>query len=352
MKLAFMGDTFLKTKDDTNPFAHVQPLLDQADIRVLNLETALAHKFHNFTVKKHIRLKCHFNDAIYLQDAGIDVLHLDNNHSKDCGKEGIDFAISSLKALGINSTMNGDNIAVKFIDDFQVGFIGCRLFEDDNDRLNRLLRQIEVALRFSGILVVSLHWGQEHMPVPSPWQIEAAHKIIDAGAKIVVGHHTHCPQGIERYNNGLIAYSLGNFNFWQDDVKMNWYNRIAPILIVNVEKDNIINYCTNYCKIDDNYVPIPVDPYTTEYDDLWNFEDDLSANIGAYTEKEWYNLLGYQYITQTIKSSMIAISRYGFNPLWRFIKWLCRPHTHKAFLGMIRKGKVDRWKQYGENLAP
>jgi len=345
MKLAFMGDTFLKTKDGTNPFAHVQPLLDQADIRVLNLETALTNKLE--TAEKHIRIRTDSKNVKWLKEAKIDVVHLNNNHTNDCGVSGFIDMHNRLIESNIRP-LTKNWYVVMYHYDISLCFLGFRLFEKDD--INNLLRQVAMAKSACDILVVSLHWGQEHMPVPSPWQVEAAHKIIDAGAKIVVGHHTHCPQGIERYNNGLIAYSLGNFNFWQDDVEMNWYNRIAPILIVNVEKDSIMSYCTDYCKIDDNYVPVPIS--IMEHDDLWNLEDALSANIGTYTEKEWYNLLGYQYITQTIKSSFIAIKRYGVNPLWRFIKWLCRPHTHKAFLGMIRKGKVDRWNQYGENLAP
>ena len=40
-----------------------------------------------------------------------------------------------------------------------------------------------------------------------------AHKIIDAGAQIIIGHHPHIVQGFERYNNGVIFYSIGNFFF-------------------------------------------------------------------------------------------------------------------------------------------
>ena len=86
IKLAFMGDTFLKTKNDTNPFAHVQPLLGQADIRVLNLETALTNKLE--TAQKHIRIRTNKQNVKYLQVAGIDVVALNNNHTIDCGDIG------------------------------------------------------------------------------------------------------------------------------------------------------------------------------------------------------------------------------------------------------------------------
>lgn len=341
IKLAFMGDTFLKTKDGTDPFAYVKPILSNADIRFLNLETALTR--YQESAKKHIRIKTNLENVKYLQDAKIDVVNLNNNHTLDCGAFGYfdmhtELICADVRPLTKNWYVVADH------NDITICFLGFHLFEKDD--LYGLLRQ--VTLSSCDILIVSLHWGQEHMPIPSPWQIETAHKLIDAGAKIIVGHHSHCMQGIERYKEGLIAYSLGNFNFWQNDVEMKWYNRIAPILTVNIKNNSIMAYSTYHCKIDDNYMPLP-NPYF--FDAFWNLEDTLSEQIGTYTEKEWYNLLGYQYVTQTIKSSVLAIKAYGFYPLWRLIKWLCRTHTHKAILGMLRTGKIDRWKQYGENLA-
>ncbi len=57
--------------------------------------------------------------------------------------------------------------------------------------------------------IVSLHWGDEYVRIPAPWQIACAHDLVDAGADLVVGHHPHVLQPIEQYRDGLIAYSLG-----------------------------------------------------------------------------------------------------------------------------------------------
>ena len=62
-------------------------------------------------------------------------------------------------------------------------------------------------------VIVSLHWGTEHYLYPSTEQISMGHAIVDAGASVVIGHHPHVVQGYERYKNGLIFYSLGNFVF-------------------------------------------------------------------------------------------------------------------------------------------
>ena len=63
------------------------------------------------------------------------------------------------------------------------------------------------------VIVVSLHWGIEGNHYPTPFQRHLAHRIIDDGAALILGHHPHILQGIERYRKGVIVYSLGNFCF-------------------------------------------------------------------------------------------------------------------------------------------
>jgi poly-gamma-glutamate synthesis protein (capsule biosynthesis protein) len=61
--------------------------------------------------------------------------------------------------------------------------------------------------------VVILHSGYENINQPSPPQVAAAHAAIEAGAKLVIGHHAHVLQPIELFSDGVIAYGLGNFAF-------------------------------------------------------------------------------------------------------------------------------------------
>ena len=79
------------------------------------------------------------------------------------------------------------------------------------------------------IVMVSLHWGDEFIDYPSPCQIELAHKIIDVGVNVIIGHHSHTMQGIEHYKNGLIAYSLGSF------IKDLWPRKLRESFILKCE---------------------------------------------------------------------------------------------------------------------
>ncbi len=72
---------------------------------------------------------------------------------------------------------------------------------------------IKQAKKNADCVIVSFHWGEEGLEKPKPYQITTAHKAIDAGADIIIGHHPHVLQGVERYKDGVIFYSLGNFAF-------------------------------------------------------------------------------------------------------------------------------------------
>jgi poly-gamma-glutamate synthesis protein (capsule biosynthesis protein) len=81
---------------------------------------------------------------------------------------------------------------------------------------SQVLAAIQAARSQCDLLVVSIHWGIEYAPAPRPEDIDVAHKMLDAGASIVVGHHPHVLQPVETYRtadgrNTVIFYSLGNF---------------------------------------------------------------------------------------------------------------------------------------------
>ena len=63
------------------------------------------------------------------------------------------------------------------------------------------------------IIVVSFHWGVERKYYPNAKQKSLGRYAIDCGASLVLGHHPHVLQGIEKYNGRYIVYSLGNFCF-------------------------------------------------------------------------------------------------------------------------------------------
>ena len=79
----------------------------------------------------------------------------------------------------------------------------------------KIIRDIAGIRKKVDLIVVSFHWGKEYEEIPTKGQVKLAHRTINAGADLIIGHHPHVLQGIEFYRGGLIAYSLGNFVFDQ-----------------------------------------------------------------------------------------------------------------------------------------
>ncbi|MBI4734176.1 MAG: CapA family protein, partial [Rubrobacteridae bacterium] len=85
-------------------------------------------------------------------------------------------------------------------------------------------------------VIVSIHWGKELNEFPLSRQVSLAHKLIDSGVDMVIGHHPHVVEGFEVYKEKLIAYSLGNFVFSPG----NNSGRQSAILTAIVEDNRIV----------------------------------------------------------------------------------------------------------------
>jgi len=171
-----------------------------------------------------------FLDA--LKRAGIGVVTLANNHVYDYGDEGLFDTFLYLDSAGIRYVGAGRNAAeahrpYTFARDSQsvsiLGYYGGgEAPAATNSRAGVARRDLQLIKRDVGAIkeadsasyvVVVLHWGDEKAEEPSQGQRTFARALIDAGVDAVIGHHPHVLQGIERYRNGVIVYSLGNFVF-------------------------------------------------------------------------------------------------------------------------------------------
>jgi poly-gamma-glutamate synthesis protein (capsule biosynthesis protein) len=167
--------------------------------------------------------------AVGLKQAGFNLLSLANNHILDFGIEGLISTLETLEGLGISTAgagrseeeacapayleMDGQRIAfLAYSLTFPVEFY-ARADTAGTCFPRNLEDQVRAARQAADFVIVSFHWGAEKRTTPKPYQVEVAHRAIDAGADLVVGHHPHVLQGLEVYHNRLIAYSLGNFAF-------------------------------------------------------------------------------------------------------------------------------------------
>jgi len=219
--------------DINYPFINIADYLKSADITFGNLESQLANLGgETQSPTNEYRFAGPPEGADSLAAAGFDIISLANNHMWDYGKNRLFETMDNLdrvqiKYIGTNRVtdnlyqpiiieIKGQKIAWFAVTALLNGYekVGARDFVAwaDNDQLITTIQQIKSQVDW---VIVSMHRGVEYAISPSAPQIEFAHKVIDAGANFVIGHHPHVPEGIENYNNGLIFYSLGNFAFWQ-----------------------------------------------------------------------------------------------------------------------------------------
>ena len=212
------------------PFAATTAELKKGDIAIGNLESPIAGGGREFTNKK-FRYRSEPQAATALKNAGFSIVTLANNHMMDFGATAMEETRQYLDRAGIGCTGAGASLAtarrgaIITVGGMKVAFLAYSLTLPDDfyatatragtaPGLGRYYRQdIAAARKVADYVLVSFHWGTESTAMPRPYQVTAAHRAIDAGADVVIGHHPHVLQGIERYKNGVIFYSLGNFAF-------------------------------------------------------------------------------------------------------------------------------------------
>lgn len=192
-------------------FENVKSILETDDLTVVNMEGTLTESENR--QDKTFAFKGDPSFAEVLTDGSVEAANLANNHSKDYGEESYTDTIQYLEDAGI-STFGYDRTAVVDVKGIQVGLVGIYELADGMERESQVIENIN-AVRNQGadLVIVSFHWGQEKETYPDDIQKSLAHTAVDNGADLVVGHHPHVLQGIEKYNGKNIVYSLGNFCF-------------------------------------------------------------------------------------------------------------------------------------------
>jgi len=178
------------------------------------------------------------NNADALAWAGFDVMSVATNHIKNCGvttcgDRAFFDTLDNLSRVGILPVGAGENHdeAMKPVivqkNGIRFGFVSLGQIEtmafagEDTPGIAVLNEEnlkiaIESARKVSDVVIAMPHWGPEDVPVPNWIQRGLAEKLVEAGADLVVGNHTHVVQAIQEIDGVQVFYGLGNFVFDQD----------------------------------------------------------------------------------------------------------------------------------------
>lgn len=215
-------------------FEDMKSAFAQYEVVVGNLETVIASRSAVESTKSAGLVdRADPEAAAAMHDAGINLVGLANNHIFEYGEAGLEETVRHLNASDI-AWVGKKNHRVLDIAGNQVVFLSWSLLPDTywpdlepGDYYNvatsiePLLDEVASVKDTANYVVLLLHWGNELVHRPSRKQQEIGRALIDAGVNVILGHHPHVLQPIERYKNGVIAYSLGNFvmDSWEEPAR-------------------------------------------------------------------------------------------------------------------------------------
>jgi len=209
------------------PLERIAPVLKEADAVIANLETPVIPP--GWTAKRSGEFYgCDRRAVVALARVGVTVVCLANTHINDFGAEGVEATLEACRQAGIRTVgigrtheeacepliidgADGVRIAVFNVTNSYpalhcaFGYVGCPL---DGDLVGRQIEQVRQEVDY---VVVSIHAGADQCPYASPEIRQFCRTLIDHGADLIYGHHSHVISGAESYRNGSIYYGLGNF---------------------------------------------------------------------------------------------------------------------------------------------
>ncbi|GFI03988.1 capsule biosynthesis protein CapA [Lachnospiraceae bacterium] len=191
-----------------------------ADIVIGNLESVVYNPKHKNL--KELQMCCTEKEIEFLKNAGFSILNLANNHCLQHGTDSFFHTKEVCENAGINTIgIRDEKPLIYDLAGVRIAFFSVCIhiewyqpndiqYEDDIERVLKKVQKLHDTEPDTVIVLVA-HWGDEFATFPSNVQIELAHRFVDVGTDIILGHHSHVFQGIERYKDSIIAYGQGNF---------------------------------------------------------------------------------------------------------------------------------------------
>ncbi|MBP5378658.1 MAG: CapA family protein [Ruminococcus sp.] len=303
-------------------YSEVKYLVQDADVAIINQETIISE---SNPIRGADGGQLIFNSPPQVADTviglGFDVVTMANNHLLDMGTDGLEESIRfwNKKAEENNLTVLGaylneedaNNIRVREVNGVKIAFLAyCHHINGFDDLLNdvplRVIkndeedvieRQIKEADEMADVVIVSAHWGEDDTTVVTDDRIELAHKMVDWGADVILGCHTHTAETMEWIERddgtkGFVYYSMGNFICAQTD-NFNVVGEMPDFDIVIDGKTNelrlenvgciptIVHYESNFS----NMKIYPYSKYSPELAERHGLP--YAVPQGTYTEFGW-----------------------------------------------------------------
>jgi gamma-polyglutamate biosynthesis protein CapA len=222
------------------------------DVVFGNIECVLAERNRRDYSLRSLHMRGRPAAAKYIAQWGFTVVNVANNHILEQGLDAARETVEHLQNAGLQVIGAGKNRRFEpgieplrqTIKDHSLSWIGVCFhpgryaYSGGWIRKEDVLERIRQEAQDHQFVIVSVHWGLEYIDYPGLEQRQFAQKMVDAGARLVIGHHPHVFQGIVTLQSSLVAFSLGNFIFDMDWTLTAW----SAILSLTVSDGRILKW--------------------------------------------------------------------------------------------------------------
>ena len=196
-------DYYLKknNNDYSYYFKNVKDLFSKDDLTIVNLEGDFTD--YNVKVEKKFNFKAPKDYRNVLTEGSVDVVSFANNHTHDYGEQGYKDTINALNEIEM-PYYGYDKYLIKEVNGLKIGLFG--FLDIFGERFNEVKKAINYLKDNNcDLIIASMHWGIEYDYEQSKEQVKMGHYLIDNGVDLVIGHHPHIVQGIEKYHNVMLC---------------------------------------------------------------------------------------------------------------------------------------------------
>ncbi len=338
-------------------------ILSMQDFVIANLEGPVTDKAAINNPYKRIASS---TDLIpYLIDQNIRCFNLANNHTMDCGVEGLEDSINEIQKLngicfgaGLNTEeaskpvileRNGVKVAIfssTVLDDFSAkkSKAGTCQFNSAKETIS----QAEKLKQQADYVLYCYHGDAEFVPYPLPAKRKFFKQLCGGPIDVIIGHHPHVIQGMELIKETKVFYSLGNFMFNSDRQKRFSFTEFGLLLEMHFTKEKI-NYSYSPVRLDRQEMSLNIDANRFDFESLCDFENydrhwiKQASRVFREDKMNAKALSASDYIIDETKNTTSAVEGAKSSKLlrWSFYKTLYKawmnPHYRPILIAFLKE---------------
>jgi poly-gamma-glutamate synthesis protein (capsule biosynthesis protein) len=361
VKIALLGDVafFGKYCLKNNPkiydyFSELKEYLSQYDLIVANLEAPFVEQENSIASgHKSAYVSSDPININLLKFLGINVVNLANNHILDYGVEGFNRTVQILEQneinwFGVNSKSLklelSEKIAFHGYCAFNTNPLGAKKISGVNPLIGEMVeKNLKESTEDGFYNILSIHSGIEHVNYPSREDINLARYFSTIAPYTYYGHHPHVSQGVEKINDSVLAYSLGNLCF--DDVydpkgnlivKQSDNNKASFILTLDIIDGKVFKYdVIDFFNHQDKCVLLSAEMSGK----VAEYSAALSMNVDEYEKMRNSKVTGVFKVRNSRRDLKWLLNRLRYSTLVRLFELNLNKKSQRKFVSDYLKNK-------------